>query len=158
MLNTNPSPFPIAIVVGHFNSDITTQLLRGAESKLKRLGFLESDIHVAWVPGAVELPLAAQAIAQTKTVEAIITLGAVIQGETDHYDYVCQMVSRGCLDVMLKYDIPVIFGVLTAQTEEQAHARVGGDAGHKGEEAVEAAIQMITTLRQIRMWGRNGHV
>ena len=131
-----------ALVVSDFNSDITHALLAGAEDELRKHGVPETSITVYHVPGAVELPLVAQWCAKANKVDAIICLGAVIQGDTDHYQYVCQQVSYGCQKVMLTYNMPEIFGVLTVQTEEQAAARIGESDGHKGREAAITAIYM----------------
>lgn len=133
----------IAIVVSEFNQEITSKLLEGAQQRLHALQIPEKNITIAHVPGAVEIPLTAAWFAKTKQHDAIIALGCVIRGETNHYDYVCQMVSQGCMNVMLQYELPVIFGVLTTDTEEQALDRVGGAFGHKGIEAVDAAMRMI---------------
>ncbi|HEX4045265.1 MAG TPA: 6,7-dimethyl-8-ribityllumazine synthase [Gammaproteobacteria bacterium] len=133
-----------AIVVSEYNANITEKLLAGALSRLKSKGINENAIVITKVPGAVEIPLTAQRLAKTKKYQAIICLGAVIRGDTDHYDYVCQQVSYGCQRVMLDFDTPVIFGILTTHTEEQAEDRVGGTGGHKGEEAADAALQMVT--------------
>lgn len=138
----------IAIIVSRFNQNVTQRLLQGAQERLQEAGIAAADLHIAWVPGAVELPLAAQQFAKQEDCVAIICLGAVIRGETDHYDYVCQQVSYGCQRVALDYDIPVIFGVLTTQNEEQALARTGGASGHKGREAAEAALEMIALMQQ----------
>lgn len=142
-------PFAIGIAVARFNQSVTDALLTGAQQRLKQRGFSEKDIHIISVPGAVELPLAAQQLIEHKQVEAVICLGAVIRGETDHYDYVCQQVGYGVQRVMLTTQKPVIFGVLTTTTSEQAFARVGGKKGHKGEEAADAACEMMATLRQL---------
>ena len=141
--------FSIAIVVSRFNFDVTKTLLSGAKDRLKELGFTDNQITVCWVPGAIEIPLAAQRLAQLGNFEALVALGAVIRGETDHYDYVCQQVSYGCQRVALQNDIPVIFGVLTTAKEEQAVERSGGKHGHKGREAIDAAVEMAAILRQI---------
>ncbi len=143
------STFPIALVVSRFNSEVTTRLLEGALMELKERQFAEDDILVAWVPGAVEISLIAQRVAQQGKYDAILALGAVIRGETSHYDYVCSQVSQGCQRVSLEFDIPVIFGVLTTENEEQAMARAGGAMGNKGKEAVEAAVEMVELLRKI---------
>ncbi|CAM4384172.1 MAG: 6,7-dimethyl-8-ribityllumazine synthase [Legionellaceae bacterium] len=142
-------PFNIAIIISRFNDEVTELLFEGAMERLRELNFPEDQITVIWVPGAVEIPLIAQRLANTDIYEAIICLGAVIRGETSHYDYVCQQVSHGCQQVALDYDIPVIFGILTTENEEQAFARVGGIHGHKGKDAVDAALQMVSVLRQI---------
>jgi 6,7-dimethyl-8-ribityllumazine synthase len=137
----------IAIVVSRFNQEITERLLQGAVERLKELEIEENELHVVWVPGAIELPLVAQQFAKQENCEAVICLGAVIRGETDHYDYVCQQVSYGCQRVALDYDVPVIFGVLTTENEEQARERTGGAHGHKGREAAEAAIEMMALMQ-----------
>lgn len=141
--------FPIAIVVSRFNEEITLPLLEGALARLREKGFPDTDIKLVWVPGAVEIPLAAQRLAQQGRFDAIIALGAVIRGETDHYDYVCRLVSEGCQTVSLQNDVPVIFGVLTTNDEAQARDRIGGKHGHKGREAVDAAIEMVITLGEL---------
>ena len=141
--------FPIGIVVSRFNREITDKLLGGALSRLRERDFLDSDITVVSVPGAIEIPIAAQRLAQLGTLSAIIALGAVIQGETLHFDYVCEQVSQGCSHVSLQNDIPVIFGVLTTHTEEEALERAGGKYGHKGIEAVDTAVDIVSVLRQI---------
>ena len=101
------------------------------------------------VPGAVEIPITVQKLAQTKKFQAVIALGAVIRGQTSHFDYVCQYVNEGCLRVSLDEQLPVIFGVLTAETEEQALARIGGEKGHKGIYCAEAALEMIAAMLEI---------
>lgn len=142
-------PFPVALVVSRFNESVTSGLLEGALRRLSEKGFTDSQITVVKVPGAVEIPLAAQRLAQLGSYDAVICLGAVIRGETSHYDYVCQQVSQGCQHVALQNDLPVIFGVLTTENEEQALERIGGKHGHKGCDAVDAAIEMVSVLRQI---------
>jgi 6,7-dimethyl-8-ribityllumazine synthase len=142
------TPPRIAIVVSRFNEEITSQLLKGAGQRLQER-FPAAEAVIVWVPGAIEIPLVAQRLARKGHFDALIVLGAVIRGETSHYDYVCQQVSDGCQRVALNCDIPVIFGVLTTDDELQALARVGGDHGHKGREAVDAAFSMISVLRQL---------
>lgn len=137
-----------AIVVSEFNRDITEKLLEGALSRLKECRIKEKNIFVIKVPGAVEIPLVAKLLARSKKYDAIICLGAVICGDTDHYDYVCQQVSQGCQRVMMEFDIPVIFGVLTTQNEQQAKARVK-KGNNKGVEAVDTAIEMIRVIQLI---------
>ena len=137
----------IAIIVSRFNQEITQRLLQGAKERLSEVGLSHDQFPVTWVPGAIELPLAAQQFAKREEFGAIICLGAVIRGETDHYDYVCQQVSYGCQRVALDFDIPVIFGVLTTENEEQALARTGGAHGHKGREAADAAMEMIALMQ-----------
>lgn len=139
----------IAIIVAEFNRDITEQLLAGALARLAEMQVPEAHIQVVWVPGAIEIPLIAKLLAEQQLAHAIITLGAVIRGETSHYDYVCAQVSEGCQQVMMAYDIPVIFGVLTTENEAQALARVGGEHGHKGRDSVDAALTMISVLNQL---------
>lgn len=141
--------FNIAVVVSRFNEEITQKLQDGAISRLNELGFTAEQIQIVNVPGAVEIPITAQRLAKTKQYEAIIALGAVIQGETKHFDYVCQQVSYGCQHIALTYDIPVVFGVLTTDTVEQAYARVGGEYGHKGQEAADTAFELVKILREI---------
>lgn len=140
----------IAIVISRFNPDITNRLLQGAVAacKKKQISLNQEDIYD--VPGAIEIPLITQALAKTQHYDAIIALGAVIQGETRHFDYVCEQVSRGCQKVMLKFEIPVIFGILTTKTEKQALARSGGKMGNKGQECVDTAIEMIELLQKIQ--------
>lgn len=141
--------YNVALVVSRFNEEITTALYEGAIERLKELEFANEHITVVWVPGAVEIPLTAQRLARADGYEAIICLGAVIRGETTHYDYVCDQVSMGCQKVALENDIPVIFGILTTENEEQARDRIGGKHGHKGRDAVDAALEMVSVLRQI---------
>lgn len=141
--------YNVAIVVSRFNEEITQALYEGAIARLKELEFADEHITTIWVPGAVEIPLVAQRLARADGYEAIICLGAVIRGETSHYDYVCDQVSQGCQRVALENDIPVIFGILTTDNEQQALDRVGGKHGHKGREAVDAALEMVSVLRQI---------
>lgn len=137
--------FNIAIVVSRFNQGITDALLNSALQRLKELNFPEQRITILRVPGAIEIGLAAQQTAiSDENCLAIICLGAVIRGETTHYDYVCQQVSYACQKVALEESIPVIFGVLTTDNEEQAKARI-----YKGRDAVNAAMEMISVLDQL---------
>ena len=137
----------IGIVVSKFNSDITKKLLEGAQSTLVEKGVLEKNLKVLQVPGAVEIPLMAKMLAKTGEYQAIICLGCVIRGETNHYDYVCQQVSYGCQKIMLEFCLPIVFGVLTTENEEQAYARVSYEQeGHKGAEAALCALDMIQQL------------
>lgn len=138
----------IAIIVSRFNEKITQRLLQGTVERLRERGLADGDWHIVEVPGAVELPLIAQRFAKQEDCDAVICLGAVIRGETDHYEYVCQQVSYGCQRVALDYHVPVIFGVLTTENEEQALARTGGAHGHKGRYCADAAIDMITLMQQ----------
>lgn len=141
--------FQVAIVVSQFNRDVTEKLYSGAVTQLKQLGFSDDRITAVWVPGAVEIPIIAQRLARAGRYEAIICLGAVIRGETSHYDYVCEQVSQGCQRIALENDLPVVFGILTTEDEQQAFERVGGKHGHKGQEAADVAVQMVSVLRQI---------
>lgn len=136
----------LAIVVSEFNVEITARLLEGAKERLRELSAKEA--HIVWVPGAIEIPLMAQHLARTQKYDAIVALGAVIRGETSHYDYVCQQVSFGCQKISLELHLPIIFGVLTTENELQAWERSGGKHGHKGRDAVDTAFCMIHLLGQ----------
>lgn len=138
-----------AIVVARFNEFITSNLLSGAVDTLKRENISEEDITVVWVPGAFEIPLLAAKLAKSKKYDAIICLGAVIRGNTDHYTYVCNEVSKGISQVSANYELPVMFGILTTDTIEQAIERAGTKAGNKGAECAHGAIEMVDLLRQI---------
>lgn len=142
--------FMVALVVSRFNQEITSALYQGAIERLQELNFHENQIITVWVPGAVEIPITAKRLAMTNKYEAIICLGAVIRGKTAHFDYVCQQVSYGCQKVALKHDLPVVFGVLTTDNEEQALQRIGGSHGHKGRDAVDVAFEMVSVLRQVQ--------
>ena len=139
----------IGIVVARFNEFITSKLLGGALDTLHRHAAREEDIDVAWVPGAFEIPLAAKKMAESGKYDAIICLGAVIRGSTSHYDYVCNEVSKGVAQIGLHTGIPVMFGVLTTETIEQAIERAGTKAGNKGFDAAVGAIEMANLLRKI---------
>lgn len=139
----------IGIVVARFNEFITSKLLGGAVDALKRHEVEEDQIDVAWVPGAFEIPLIAQKMAQSKKYDAVICLGAVIRGATTHYDYVCAEVSKGIAQVSLQTGVPVMFGVLTTDNIEQAIERAGSKAGNKGFDCATGAIEMINLLRGI---------
>jgi len=143
----------IAVVVSLFNEEVTQALLIGALERLEELGIELSEVPVTRVPGAVELPLVAQQYARSQRFDAVICLGAVIRGETSHYDYVCQQVSNGCQQVALQHNIPVIFGVLTTENKAQAMDRVGGTHGHKGRDSVDAAVEMIKVMRELQRLG-----
>lgn len=136
-----------AIVVGRFNEFISGKLLSGALDGLKRHGVKEDEIHVAWVPGAFEIPLIAQKMAESGKYNAVITLGAVIRGSTPHFDYVCSEVAKGVSSISLKTGIPTIFGVLTVDSIEQAIERAGTKAGNKGWEAALTAIEMANLVK-----------
>ena len=137
----------IGIVVGRFNEFITSKLLGGAHDALKRHGVNEADVDVAWVPGAFEIPLIAQKMADSKKYDAVITLGTVIRGATPHFDYVCSEAAKGVSRASLNSGIPVIFGILTTDSIEQAIERAGTKAGNKGWEAASAAIEMANLCR-----------
>ncbi len=139
----------IGIVVARFNDFITVKLLGGAMDGLRREGISEEDIQVAYVPGAFEIPLVAKKMAASKKYDAVICLGAVIRGSTSHYDYVCSEVSKGIAQVSLQEEIPVMFGVLTTDTIEQAIERAGSKAGNKGFECAQGAIEMVNLLREL---------
>lgn len=139
-----------AIVASRFNHEVVDRLLTGAKDALASRGVDSSAIDVAWVPGAFELPLIAQHLAKTGKYAAVICLGAVIRGDTDHYDYVCDAATTGILQAGLLTGIPVLFGVLTCNTDEQAWDRAGGKAGNKGADVALAALEMADLLRQLR--------
>lgn len=139
----------IGIVVGRFNEFIVSKLLGGALDGLKRHGVDEDSIEVSWVPGAFEISLVAKKMAQSKKYDAIICLGAVIKGSTPHFDYVCAEASKGISSVSLSEELPVIFGVLTTDTIEQAIERAGTKAGNKGYDAAVTAIEMANLLKLI---------
>ncbi|UUZ94370.1 6,7-dimethyl-8-ribityllumazine synthase [Paenibacillus sp. P25] len=136
------------IVVGRFNEFITHKLLGGAQDALKRHGVQEDEIEIAWVPGAFEIPLIAQKMAESGRYDAVITLGAVIRGSTPHFDYVCNEVAKGVAAVNLKTGVPTVFGVLTTDSIEQAVERAGTKAGNKGWEAAVTAIEMANLSKQ----------
>jgi 6,7-dimethyl-8-ribityllumazine synthase len=139
----------VAIVVARFNSNITEVLLQGAIEAWKGAGGDESTLDVARVPGAFELPIVAQALAQTKNYDSIVCLGCVIRGDTDHYNYVCDQTASGIMRVGLDSSIPVIFGVLTTDNLQQALDRAGGKDGNKGADAIYAAIETATLLKSL---------
>jgi len=139
----------IAIVVAEFNEDITSALLKGAVAYFQEKNIKIDERHIFYVPGAVELPLAARRCALTGCFDAVIVFGAVIKGETDHYDYVSQSVTYGCQKVALEQNIPVIFGVLTTPTHIQAQDRVTGVRGHHGREAACATLKTLSALEKI---------
>ncbi|WP_127530810.1 6,7-dimethyl-8-ribityllumazine synthase [Paenibacillus kobensis] len=138
------------IVVGRFNEFITTKLLSGALDALKRHGAEDSEIEVAWVPGAFEIPFATQKMAESGKYDAVITLGAVIRGSTPHFDFVCNEAAKGVAATALKTGVPTIFGVLTTDSIEQAIERAGTKAGNKGYESAASAIEMANLTRQLR--------
>ena len=139
----------IGIVAARFNEFITSKLLSGALDALIRHEVKEDNIEVAWVPGAFEIPLIASKMAKSRQYDAIICLGAVIRGSTTHYDYVCSEVSKGIAHVSLNSDIPVMFGVLTTESIEQAIERAGTKAGNKGFDCATGAIEMVNLIREL---------
>ncbi len=139
----------VGIVAARFNEFITSKLLSGALDGLLRHDIDGDDIHVAWVPGAFEIPLAASKMAKSGKYDAVICLGAVIRGSTSHYDYVCNEVSKGVAAVGLETGVPVLFGVLTTENIEQAIERAGTKAGNKGYDCALSAIEMVDLLRQM---------
>jgi 6,7-dimethyl-8-ribityllumazine synthase len=143
----NQNSYSIAIVVSLFNKKITKELLDGTVNRLISLGISAEDITVVEVPGAIEIPFVARRLIKAGKHEIVIALGAVIRGETTHYDYVCQQVSDGCQRISFELDVPVLFGVLTTENEEQAWDRLGGAHGHKGMDVADSAIAMLNVLR-----------
>lgn len=139
----------IALLVSRFNSFVVESLLAGALDTLKRHGADERDLQIVRVPGAYEMPIAAQRLAAAKRFDAIIALGAVIRGGTPHFEYVAGECTKGLASVSLKYDIPIAFGVLTVDSIEQAIERAGTKAGNKGAEAAMSALEMVALLRQL---------
>lgn len=139
-----------AIIAAKFNAEIVDRLLEGAKTAFKKSGVPDSAVDIVRVPGAFELPLMAKTLASTGRYAAVICLGAVIRGDTDHYDYVCQAATHGILQAGLETGVPVIFGVLTCETEEQAMERAGGAHGNKGADAALAALEMaVLTQRTV---------
>ena len=139
----------IGIVAARFNEFITSKLLSGAVDGLVRHDVKEENIHVAWVPGAFEIPLIASKMAKSGKYDAVICLGAVIRGSTSHYDYVCNEVSKGIAAVSLESGIPVLFGVLTTENIEQAIERAGTKAGNKGYDCAMSAIEMVNLIQEM---------
>lgn len=153
--NYNPENTPsannmkIGIVVAEWNKDITFNLAKGAIDTLLDLGITESDIRLHYVPGSFELPLGAKWLLESYELDAVITVGCVIQGETKHFDFVCHGVTQGVTNLNLEYSKPVVFCVLTDNTKEQSIARSGGIHGNKGVEAAVTAVKMIDLKRQL---------
>ena len=139
----------VGIVCARFNEFIVSKLLGGCEDTLLRHGVQAEDISVAWVPGAFEIPLIASKMAKSGKYDAVIALGAVIRGNTSHYDYVCSEVSKGIAAVALESGIPVMFGVLTTDTIEQAIERAGTKAGNKGADGAMSAMEMANLLKKL---------
>ena len=146
----------IAVVCSRFNGLVTERLLAGARDGLARHGVDEASIEVAWAPGAMELPLVARQLAAAGEFDAIITLGAVIRGATDHYQHVATQCAAGVQRAQLDTGVPVVFGVLTTDTIEQAIERAGAKAGNKGFDAALTAIEMVDLLRQLPKGGGAG--
>ena len=140
----------VAILVSRYNELVTARLLDGARAACRDAGIADTDIEVLWVPGAFELPAVASAAAETRRYACLVALGAVIRGETPHFEFVAGEAARGLNDVSVRHAIPVAFGVLTVDTLAQATERAGGAAGNKGREAAEAAIAAADLLAQLR--------
>jgi 6,7-dimethyl-8-ribityllumazine synthase len=143
----------VAIVVSRFNEHITEALLDGARRALREHHVADADVTVAWVPGAFELPLVAKRLAGSGFCDSVVCLGAVIRGDTPHFDYVAGEAARGLQEAALATGVPIVFGVLTTDTLQQALDRVGGCEGHKGEEAANTALEMIELLRRLAKLG-----
>lgn len=142
-LSDNLSDKKIAIVVSEWNTEVTGALYEGAYRTLLEQGVKKENIIKKYVPGSFELTLGAQKMASLKEIDAVICLGCVIRGETSHFDFICEAVAQGTTNVSLKYDKPVIFGVLTTENKQQAFDRAGGKHGNKGDEAAITAVKMI---------------
>ena len=140
----------VGVVVARFNEFVTRQLLHGALETLERYGVRDSDVSVAWVPGSFELPVVAKTLAQTGRYDAIICLGAVIRGETDHYEMVAGQSAGGIASVGLETGVPAIFGVLTAENMDQAINRAGGKSGNIGSNAANAAVETARLIQSIK--------
>jgi 6,7-dimethyl-8-ribityllumazine synthase len=140
-------PLRIGVVTSRFNENITQKLLDAA---LDYLEDVEAEIFSVSVPGAVEIPLTIQALFDSQKIDGAVALGAVIRGDTTHYDEVCRSVERGCSNLMLQYKKPIGFGILTTENEEQAMARAGGEHGNKGYDAAQVVVEMIGLLKEIK--------
>jgi 6,7-dimethyl-8-ribityllumazine synthase len=145
----SPPAGRFALVAARFNQFIVEQLVAGALEALKRHGVADDAVDIVWVPGSFEIPLLAQRLAASKRYAAIIALGAVIRGETGHYDHVCTAAARGIAQASLSTGVPVLFGVLTCDNVEQALNRAGGKAGNKGFDTATAAIEMVNLLNKL---------
>jgi 6,7-dimethyl-8-ribityllumazine synthase len=148
--NFNAQNKKFGIVVSRFNEFITSKLLAGAIDSLTRHGASEAGIDTAWVPGAFEIPFAAKKLVDTKKYDCVICLGCVIKGDTPHFDYIAAETSKGIAQIGLAASIPVVFGVLTTDSIEQAIERAGTKAGNKGAEAAQTAVEMISLFSQIK--------
>lgn len=138
----------LGIVISRYNSLVTDKLLEGALETASKSGIGPDRLTIIEVPGAFEIPVAARRLAAAEGIDAVVCLGCLIQGETDHYHHIAAEVTRGIGQVALEFDLPVAFGVITARSTEQAFDRAGGDLGNKGVEATEAALQMVAAFRQ----------
>jgi 6,7-dimethyl-8-ribityllumazine synthase len=139
----------VAVITSRFNVEITERLFASAQAQLACHSISDEQVRAIWVPGAIEIPMVARKLAQHDLVDAIVCLGAVIRGQTSHYDYVCEQVSQGCASVMRDFGLPVVFGILTTENKEQALARSGGDHSDVGASSVDTALEMVTVLRQL---------
>jgi 6,7-dimethyl-8-ribityllumazine synthase len=138
-----------AVLVSRFNNHITSRLADGAMDALVRHGVSADDVDLVWVPGAWELPFGARRLAATERYNALVVCGAVIRGDTPHFDYICAEASRGLADTMTEYEVPIGFGLLTCDTMEQAEARAGGEHGNKGWDAAIAALEMSDLFERL---------
>jgi 6,7-dimethyl-8-ribityllumazine synthase len=138
-----------AVLASRFNNNITSKLADGAMEALVRHGAASEDVDLIWVPGAWELPFAARRLAATERYNAIVVVGAVIRGDTPHFDYICNEASRGLADASTEYEIPIGFGLLTTDNMEQAEARAGGEHGNKGWDAAIAALEMSDLFERL---------
>ena len=141
----------LAIVVSRFNEFITSKLLGGAEDAIRRTGGNTDEVVLVWVPGAYEIPLAAQKLAEGGKFDAVIALGAVIRGSTPHFDYVCAEAAKGVAQASLKTGVPVAFGILTTENIQQAVERAGTKAGNKGFECAQGAIEMVNLIKSFEV-------
>lgn len=139
----------VGIVAARFNEFVVSRLIGGAEDALLRHGVKDSNIDLAWVPGAFEIPVVAKRMAESGKYDAVLCLGTVIRGETSHYDYVCNEVSKGIAQVELQSGLPVLFGIVTAENLEQAVQRAGAKSGNKGYDIACSAIEMVNLMRQL---------
>jgi 6,7-dimethyl-8-ribityllumazine synthase len=144
-----PPPGRFALVAARFNHFIVERLVGGALDGLKRHGVADESVDLVWVPGSYEIPLVAQRLAASRKYAAVICLGAIIRGDTDHYDHVASSAARGVAQAALHTGVPVIFGILTCDTLEQAVNRAGAKSGNKGFEAALTAVEMVNLLRQL---------
>ena len=146
VIRSRAQDYVIGVVTSRFNENVTMKLREGALEVINDFGISYSDVVV---PGAVEIPLAAQWLIESKKCDAVVVLGAVIRGETAHFDFVCNSVERGCTELQLKYNVPIAFGVLTTEDGHQALARAGGAHGHKGKESAFVAIEMLALKEEL---------